>query len=107
MDPHAVEQGQVQVHQRRVLREPQVATGLQRPAAVAGDEDRQVVVVVTIAVAVAGAVHDHAMIEQAAVALAGRLQLVEDVGGLDGPPFVVWLITRGHLKNAITGIKTT
>src|SRR4029434_637838 len=59
-----------------------VAAGAYRPAAAASQKDREVVVVVRIAVAQAGTVDDHAVVEQRAVALAHRLELVEEVGEL-------------------------
>ena len=60
-----------------------MAAGLEGAAAVAGEDDRQVVVVVAVAVGDAAAVDDHRVVEQAlAVDVLGLLQLVEEVGEL-------------------------
>ena len=56
--------------------------GLDRPVALARQQDRQVVVGVGVAVADAAAVDDHAVVEQRAVALGDRLQLLEQVSQL-------------------------
>ena len=56
--------------------------GLDRAAAATGHEDRQVVVVVAVAVADAAAVDDHRVVKQRAIALTDRLQLAEQVGEL-------------------------
>ena len=64
------------------LRVADVPAGLERAAALAGQQDRQVVVGVAVAVAVAAAVGDHAVVQQRAVAFRDRLQLAEQVGEL-------------------------
>ena len=53
--------------------------GLDRACALPGQQNRQVVVAMQIAVADAAAVNDHRMIEQRAVAVRCRLELVEEV----------------------------
>ena len=52
------------------------------PPPLPDQQDRQVVVVVAVAVADAAAVDDHAVVEQRAVAFLDRLQLAEQVGEL-------------------------
>src|SRR5262249_29660059 len=58
--PHAVHQLNVEVGDRRVARVADVPARFNGAAALAGQEDRQLVVVVAVAVAVAAAVQDHA-----------------------------------------------
>src|SRR5262249_48961341 len=72
LDAHAVEHAQPQVVQRRVAAILEVPARLDA-AALAQQQDRQVVVVVAVAVAVAAAVDDQAAIEDVAAALLGRL----------------------------------
>ena len=55
---------------------------LMRAAALAGQQHRQVVVLVAVAVADGAAVGDHAVVEQRAVAFVDRLELAEEVGEL-------------------------
>src|SRR5581483_7937644 len=62
-DAHAVEQGQPEVVQRRLALVLDVPAGLQAATALAGDEDRQVVVRVPVAVADRAAVRHHAAVE--------------------------------------------
>ena len=55
---------------------------LDRAAPFAGDEDREVVVVVAVAVADPAPVDDHRVVEDGAVPLADRAELVQEVGEL-------------------------
>ncbi len=65
----AVEHRQPEVVERRLGLVADVAAGLDRAAALAGQQDRQVVVGVAVAVGDGAAVGDHAVVEQRAVAL--------------------------------------
>src|SRR5690348_2299679 len=76
VDLHAVEHRHPEVIERRVLRIADVAARRERPAAAAREEDRQVVVVMGVAVGVAAAVGDHAVVEQCAVPFGDRPQLL-------------------------------
>src|SRR5262245_27586199 len=67
--PERVEHRHVQVRQRRVLRVDEVLPGPESAAGAAGDDDGEVVRVVAIAVAQAGAEEDHRVVEDRAVAL--------------------------------------
>ena len=64
---------------RRVRRVAQVAAALQLARRAAGEDDRQRIEVVLVAVAQAAAVEHHRVIEQRAVAVGRRLQLLEEV----------------------------
>src|SRR5262245_8384531 len=79
MNIHAVQHAQEQIRQRRFPPVNNVPPRFQRAAALAGDEDGQVVVVVPVAVAVAAAVDEHALVEQRAVAFANGLQLGQEI----------------------------
>jgi len=59
-----VEHGQVQVRQRRFLGISNMPPRLDGPAALGQQQDRQVVVVVAVAVADAAAVDDHRPLQQ-------------------------------------------
>ena len=73
-----VEQRQVQIRQRRAFGGiAEVTSALQLAGAAAGQQDRQVVRIVRVAVAHAGAVDQRDVIEQRAVAVGRRLQLLE------------------------------
>ena len=56
------------------------AAGLQRAAAFAGDDEREIFASVLVAVFEAGAPHHHAVVEQRAVAVARGFQAVDIVG---------------------------
>ena len=79
---HAVEYGNPEVVQRRFFAVFDVPARLDRAAAAAGEQNRQVVVIVGVAVGVAAAVDDHAVVQQRAVALLDALQLRQQVGEL-------------------------
>ena len=79
-DAHLVEQRQVQVGQRRRLGEADVAAASHSARGAAGDEDRQVVVVVQVGVAHAAAVQEERMVQQRAVAFRRGPQLGEELG---------------------------
>ena len=66
------------VGQRRALRQPDVPVAPQRPGPGAGHDDRQVERVVRVAVAHAGPVDDHRLIEQRPVAVRRRPQLLQE-----------------------------
>ena len=73
---HAVEHREVEVVQRRFwVSNLRCRPVLIVPPPLAGEEDRQVVVVVAVAVADAAAVDDHRVVEHVAVALADRPEL--------------------------------
>ena len=55
---------------------------LEHPAAATGDEDREIVVVVAVAVADAAAVDDHAAVEERAIPFARPIELLEEIGKL-------------------------
>ena len=57
-----------------------MASRLDRSAAAAGEQDRQVVVVMAIAVGNSAAVEDHRVVEQAAAAFAVAPHPFEEVG---------------------------
>ena len=80
--PELVEHRQQQVRHVRVLREPQMPAALQLPGRAAREDDRQRAEVVLVAVAQRAAVEDQRVIEQRAVAVRRRLQLLEEVGEL-------------------------
>ena len=77
-----VEQGEIEVVERRLGFEFEVPVGLDGAAAVAGEEDGQIVVIVAVAVADAAAVDEHRAIEERRFALADRLEPGEEVGEL-------------------------
>ncbi|MFM9197554.1 MAG: DUF1552 domain-containing protein, partial [Planctomycetia bacterium] len=64
------------MRERRLRREPQVTAGRDRTAAAAGQQDRQVLVVVPVAVVDAAAVDDRRMVEQRAIRLMCDLLVV-------------------------------
>jgi len=76
---HPIEQRKPEVVERRFVVVTNVAARLQRSSTLAGDENWQVVVVVGIAVGVAAAVGNHAMIEQRSVSFFDALHLVQQV----------------------------
>ena len=80
--PMRFEQRQPQVVHRRLARIAEVPARLQRAAALAGQQDRQVGVRVPVAVVDAAAVGDHAVVQQRARAFLDRLQLAEQVSEL-------------------------
>src|SRR6185437_8241072 len=55
---------------------------LHSAAAATGQEDRQVIVIMTIAIADAAADHHHAVVEQRAFAFLGVLELLNEAGDL-------------------------
>src|SRR6266704_2733591 len=61
---HAFEHREIQVRHRRLAIVTNMAAGPQPAAATPREQDRQVVMVVAIAVADGAAVHDHAIVEQ-------------------------------------------
>src|SRR5437879_1811574 len=71
-DAHAVQHGHEEVVHRRVVRILNVAAGLDGARALACEEDRQVIVVVAVAVAQARAVDDHGVVQHRAVVLFDR-----------------------------------
>ena len=76
---HAVEQREVQVRQRRLLRIPDVIAALDAADAAARDDDRQVAMIVDVRIAHAAAEQVRRVIEQRAVAVRRRLQLLQQV----------------------------
>ena len=72
--------------------------GLDGAAALAGEEDGQIVVVVAVAVADAAAVDDHGVVEEGPVAFADRFELAQqvsellDVESVDLPELLVLLL---------------
>ena len=81
-DSGPLEHREVQIIQGRLLGIDEVPAALDRAAALAGEEDRQVVVVVAVAVADPAAVDDHRMVEERPFALTDRPELLEQVGEL-------------------------
>src|SRR5262249_34697526 len=83
IEPRAelLEQRQMQVRERRRLRILNVAAALHLSGAAAGDDDRQVDVIVDVRIAHTAAVEHHRVVEQRAAAVRRRLQLLEVVGG--------------------------
>src|SRR5262249_33101293 len=71
----SVENGELQIRQRRVLLAAQVTAALDCTGAAADDQHRQVVVGVEIAVADPAPVHEREVIEQGAVAVGSRVEL--------------------------------
>src|SRR5205823_6572173 len=63
-DAHAVKHREVKIGHRRFLVELDVASGRKRAAALTGQQDRQVVVVVPVAVPDGAAINNHAIVEQ-------------------------------------------
>ena len=82
VDLHAVEHRDPEVIQRGFLGVDDVAALLERAAGSASEDQREVVVVVGIAVGVAAAVGQHAVVQQRAVSLFDRVQLLQQVGQL-------------------------
>src|SRR5579884_1381510 len=82
MNAHTVEQGEEQVRHRGSVRVVQMTPRFDRARALAGQQDRQVVMVVAVAIADARAVDDHRIIEQRTLALADGLHLFQQVGQL-------------------------
>src|SRR5262245_7190952 len=79
-DAGSIQHRQVEIHQRRLTAEAQVLARVEGTAALAGEQDWQLVVVVAVAVTVARAVDDHAAVQKRAVPLLDRLQLAQQVG---------------------------
>src|SRR5581483_9588566 len=69
-DAHALEHGQVQVGDGRIARIADMTVRAERSASLACEENGEVVVVVAVAVEVARAVENHAVVEQRALAFA-------------------------------------
>ena len=81
-DAEAVQHRDQQVAHRGAVRVAHVAPGLDRAATPPAEQDRQVVVVVSVAIADAATVDQHGIVQKALVAFLDALQLVEDVGKL-------------------------
>src|SRR5437763_13492845 len=75
----SVEQGQVQIRERRRLDVLDVAAAANLPGSAAGDDNRQVYVVVNVGITHAAAVQIQRMVEQCAVAIGDRGQPLEEV----------------------------
>ena len=78
----AVEHGKKQVVQWRFAWEDEVAAGNDSASAAAGQEDRQVSVVVAVAVADPAAVNDHDTVKKRLVTFSRRLEFAQEVGEL-------------------------
>ena len=78
---HFIQQRQEQIRHRR-FGVHDMPSCFQRTIATSDNDGWQVYVRVTIAVAVRAAVHDHAMIQQRAVAFLNGFQLADEVGEL-------------------------
>ena len=89
VDAHAVQEGEEQIVEGRILRESEVLALLfKRSRAAARQQDRQVIVVMAVAVADACAVDDHGVVEQGAVGFVDAVQLLQEIGDLLRVEFV-------------------
>ena len=70
---HPVEQGQVEIGQRRLVGIPDMTSGINASTTTTGKENWQIFVVVLVAVTDPASVHNHAVVQQRPVALADRL----------------------------------
>src|SRR5437764_13823466 len=75
----SVEQRQVQIRQRRRLDILDVPAAANLPGSAAGDDDRQVDMVVNVGITHAAAVQIQRMVEQCAVAIGDRGQPLEEI----------------------------
>ena len=82
LDVHAVQQGDVEIRHRRFRGIDDVASGLDAACSVTGQDHRQMIVLMAVAVAQAAAVDDHGMIEQRAVAVFCGFQFAQEIGEL-------------------------
>ena len=78
----AIQHRKEKIRHRRLTFELDVTPALNRPATTTREQDGQVVVVVPVAIAQAGAIDDHAVVEQAPLPFLDRFQLVDEVGEL-------------------------
>ena len=76
---HLVQKRHMEVHERRIWRQPDVPPTLDRPRTPAQDKDREVGVRMSIAVADPAAIQDHRLIEERAIAVGGRTQSVKQM----------------------------
>ena len=83
-----MQHGNVQIRDRRVEGVLHMTAGVQRAAAFAEQQDRQLVVVVAVAIPDAGAVEEHHVVEQGAVAFFDCLQFGDEVGQVLGVELV-------------------
>ena len=79
MHAHLVEQRQVEIRQRRRILESDVPAALEARASPAGHHDRQVRVIVDVGIAHAAAQQIERVVEQRAVAIGRRLQLLDQI----------------------------
>src|SRR6185436_11707974 len=78
-----VRHGEEQVRRRLLVLGDDVAVALQAPVGAADDDGGRVGAIVLVAVAHPAAPVEHRVIEEAPVAVLGRLQLLEELGELD------------------------
>ena len=81
----------MEVRHRRFLAVDHAAPGLEMIAAAADEQRRQVFVQVAVAIREAGAVDDHRVVEEAAIAFLDRLEVTEPSGQLLGVCSLIWM----------------
>jgi hypothetical protein len=87
-DAHAIEQRQVKIGEWSFAFGFEVSARLQGAIAVAGEDDRQVFVVMAVAIANACTIDDHRVIEQGAIAIFGVLEILQEAGEFGSVVFV-------------------
>src|SRR4051794_5941678 len=79
---HAVQQRDIEVAERGLLRRTQPAAGAQASLPLAREQQRQIRDRVAIAILERAAVHDHRVVEQRRAALVETLDALQEVGEL-------------------------
>ncbi len=79
---HAIEHAEIEVGERRFFLNADVLAGLERPAAFTGEQNRQLVVVVGVAVADAASQDDHGVVQKRSLAFPNSLQFFQHISEL-------------------------
>ena len=111
MYAHAIEHRQIEIGQGRILGELQMAAGFQAAAAFSRQQNRQLVVVVAIAVADGRAVQNHRIVEQRSRSFGHRLQLAEQIAELcqvetiDGRDLLLFLLVPAVMRQVVVSFR--
>src|SRR5262245_8289808 len=76
---HALEHGEVEIGHRGFFVEIDVPAGRERAATMTREQNWQVAMIVAVAIAYGGAINNHAVVEERALAFFHRFQLVEEI----------------------------
>ena len=79
---HPIQERQPKIHERGALFIPNMTARIERRAAAPGQQDRQVVVVVTITVGIAAAVGNQAIVQQRSFSFLDGLEFLQQISEL-------------------------